>query len=48
MRKNNSVVELENSYELLIEIKKAAVFGGGLPHDSYVETVIDGEIYDTT
>ena len=34
--------------ELVIEIKSASIFGGGLPHDVYVETVIDGEIVDTT
>ena len=48
MSDRQSVSELGNTYECIIDIKKASIFGGGLPHDSYVETVIDGEIFDTT
>lgn len=46
--RNSLTNDILKTYELIIEIKKASIFGGGLPHDSYVETVIDGEIYDTT
>ena len=38
----------ENSYALIIEIKRATVLGGGLPHESYVETFINGQLFDTT
>ena len=39
---------MKKSQELIIEIKKGIIYGGGLPHDSYVETVINGEVFDTT
>ena len=38
----------DDSYDLIIEVKRATVLGGGLPHDSYVETFINGQIFDTT
>ena len=31
-------------YELLINVKKANITGGGLPNNCYVETYIDGNI----
>ena len=38
----------DDSYDLIIEVKRATVLGGGLPHDSYVETFINGQIFDIT
>lgn len=44
MPENNDTEELNVfPYELVINVKKANITGGGLPNNCYVETYIDGK-----
>jgi hypothetical protein len=39
---------MPQSFELLINIKHGSIAGGGLKRDGYVETYLNGQLFDTT